>query len=44
VHWAREFLVPWIGRRLRGESSGDHVTAKGALSPEDIRMRIAAVA
>ena len=44
VHWAREYLVPWIGRRLRGESSGDHVTAKGTLSPEDIRSRIAKVA
>ncbi|MFF7986452.1 SGNH/GDSL hydrolase family protein [Streptomyces sp. NPDC007901] len=44
VHWAREYLVPWIGRRLRGESSGDHVTAKGALSPDDIKMRIASVA
>lgn len=28
IHWAREYLVPWIGRRLRGESSGDHVSAK----------------
>ncbi|MFE6668170.1 SGNH/GDSL hydrolase family protein [Streptomyces sp. NPDC057697] len=28
IHWAREYLVPWIGRRLRGESSGDHVEAK----------------
>ncbi|MCS0638035.1 SGNH/GDSL hydrolase family protein [Streptomyces sp. LP05-1] len=28
IQWAREYLVPWIGRRLRGESSGDHVTAK----------------
>ncbi len=28
VQWAREYLVPWIGRRLRGESSGDHVSAK----------------
>ncbi|MEU7278062.1 SGNH/GDSL hydrolase family protein [Streptomyces sp. NPDC045431] len=28
IQWAREFLVPWIGRRLRGESSGDHVSAK----------------
>lgn len=44
VHWAREYLVPWIGRRLRGESSGDHVTAKGALSPDDIKSRIAPVA
>ncbi|WP_438290182.1 SGNH/GDSL hydrolase family protein [Streptomyces sp. HUAS TT7] len=28
IHWAREYLVPWIGRRLRGESSGDEVSAK----------------
>jgi lysophospholipase L1-like esterase len=28
IHWAREYLVPWIGRRLRGESSGDAVLAK----------------
>nr|WP_269858065.1 SGNH/GDSL hydrolase family protein [Streptomyces sp. RPT161] len=28
IQWAREHLVPWIGRRLRGESSGDRVTAK----------------
>ncbi|MFI2369208.1 SGNH/GDSL hydrolase family protein [Streptomyces sp. NPDC018833] len=28
INWAREYLVPWIGRRLRGESSGDHVAAK----------------
>lgn len=28
VRWAREFLVPWMGRRLTGRSSGDHVTAK----------------
>ena len=28
IHWAREYLVPWIGRRLRGESSGDHMEAK----------------
>ncbi|NLV80927.1 MAG: SGNH/GDSL hydrolase family protein [Rhodococcus sp.] len=26
--WARDFLVPWVGRRLRHESSGDGVTAK----------------
>jgi lysophospholipase L1-like esterase len=26
--WAREYLGPWVGRRLRGESSGDRVTAK----------------
>jgi lysophospholipase L1-like esterase len=28
IQWAREHLVPWIGRRLRGESSGDHVLPK----------------
>ncbi|MGW1770862.1 SGNH/GDSL hydrolase family protein [Streptomyces sp. NPDC002104] len=28
ILWAREHLVPWIGRRLRGESSGDHVEPK----------------
>ncbi|WP_419999674.1 SGNH/GDSL hydrolase family protein [Streptomyces boninensis] len=28
IHWAREHLVPWIGRRLRGESSGDGVRPK----------------
>ncbi|MFE2723628.1 SGNH/GDSL hydrolase family protein [Kitasatospora sp. NPDC059327] len=28
LQWAREFLLPWVGRRLRGESSGDHVEAK----------------
>lgn len=44
VHWAREYLVPWIGRRLRGESSGDYVTAKGHLSPDDIKSRIGRVA
>jgi lysophospholipase L1-like esterase len=41
VQWAREHLVPWIGRRLRGRSSGDHVTAKGTLSPAEIKSRIA---
>ncbi len=28
LHWAREFLVPWIGRRLTGRSSGDGVPPK----------------
>ncbi|MET9221568.1 MULTISPECIES: SGNH/GDSL hydrolase family protein [unclassified Streptomyces] len=28
IQWAREYLVPWIGRRLRGESSGDDVEPK----------------
>ncbi|MFW0181821.1 SGNH/GDSL hydrolase family protein [Rothia sp. CCM 9417] len=26
--WAREFVVPWIGRRLRGTSSGDNIAPK----------------
>ena len=26
--WAREHLLPWIGRRLRGTSSGDSVQAR----------------
>ncbi len=26
--WAREHLVPWVLRRLRHESSGDHIAAK----------------
>ncbi|RZQ66147.1 SGNH/GDSL hydrolase family protein [Amycolatopsis suaedae] len=28
LRWAREFALPWLGRRLRGESSGDTVSAK----------------
>jgi lysophospholipase L1-like esterase len=28
LRWTREYFVPWIGRRLRGRSSGDDVTAK----------------
>jgi lysophospholipase L1-like esterase len=28
VRWARTHLAPWVGRRLRGVSSGDAVTAK----------------
>ncbi|MFD6420157.1 SGNH/GDSL hydrolase family protein [Streptomyces sp. NPDC060194] len=28
ILWAREYLAPWIGRRLRGTSSGDHLAAK----------------
>jgi lysophospholipase L1-like esterase len=34
LRWAGGFLVPWVGRRLRGRSSGDGVTAKrAALAP-----------
>jgi lysophospholipase L1-like esterase len=28
ARWAREYLAPWINRRLRGASSGDGLTAK----------------
>jgi len=28
AQWAREYLKPWVGRRLRGVSSGDELTAK----------------
>ncbi|MCP2260635.1 Lysophospholipase L1 [Streptoalloteichus tenebrarius] len=28
LRWAKEHFVPWIGRRLRGESSGDGVRPK----------------
>lgn len=35
--WAREFLGPWIGRRLRGRSSGDARQAKRPeLTPIDL--------
>ncbi|GAB6902813.1 SGNH/GDSL hydrolase family protein [Kineosporia succinea] len=30
LQWARTFLVPWIGRRLRGVSSGDAILPKRA--------------
>ncbi|NIH80396.1 SGNH/GDSL hydrolase family protein [Amycolatopsis viridis] len=28
LQWGREHVLPWIGRRLRGESSGDTLAAK----------------
>jgi lysophospholipase L1-like esterase len=28
VRWVRRYLFPWVGRRLRGVSSGDFVTPK----------------
>ncbi|MBM2616846.1 SGNH/GDSL hydrolase family protein [Actinoplanes sp. LDG1-06] len=34
LRWAREHLAPWVGRHLRGHSSGELVTAKRpALAP-----------
>jgi hypothetical protein len=36
AQWARDHLSPWVGRRLRGVSSGDGLTAKyPALSQPD---------
>ncbi|NBE53166.1 SGNH/GDSL hydrolase family protein [Streptomyces boluensis] len=40
IQWAREYLVPWIGRRLRGESSGDHVAAKGVVDPYALKSQL----
>jgi lysophospholipase L1-like esterase len=36
IGWAREYLVPWVVRRIRQQSSGDLITAKrpDALPPE----------
>ena len=28
IGWAREYLVPWVLRRVRHQSSGDNVTPK----------------
>lgn len=28
IGWAREYLVPWVVRRIRHQSSGDRITAK----------------
>jgi hypothetical protein len=28
ARWAREYAVPWFGRRLRGVSSGDSLAPK----------------
>lgn len=36
AHWVREHLAPWVGRRLRGTSSGD---ALGPKAPELTRVR-----
>lgn len=30
--WAKDHLLPWVLRRLRGQSSGDHVLAKRPLA------------
>src|SRR5699024_9173950 len=34
--WAKQYLAPWVGRRLRGESSGDRLDPK---LPELTRVR-----
>jgi len=28
AHWARQYVGPWVHRRLRGQSSGDAISAK----------------
>lgn len=28
LQWAKDFLVPWVGRRVRGTSSGDGIAPK----------------
>jgi hypothetical protein len=28
LRWARRYFLPWVGRRLRGVSSGDLMAAK----------------
>ena len=28
AQWAREYVGPWVQRRLRGQSSGDSISAK----------------
>jgi lysophospholipase L1-like esterase len=39
LRWARRHFVPWVGRHLRGQSSGDRVTAKRpALAPIDNQL------
>jgi lysophospholipase L1-like esterase len=36
ARWAREYVVPWVQRRLRGQSSGDTISAKRpTLTPLD---------
>ena len=35
LNWAREYAVPWVGRRLRGVSSGDELPPK---YPELVRL------
>jgi hypothetical protein len=37
--WVRGFVLPWIGRRLRGRSSGDGRAAK---RPAPVTVRAAA--
>jgi hypothetical protein len=37
AQWVREHLLPWVGRRLRGTSSGDGRDAKDA-APHPIEL------
>jgi hypothetical protein len=38
ARWVRIHLLPWVGRRLRGVSSGDRITAKHAELVEVLPM------
>jgi lysophospholipase L1-like esterase len=42
AQWTREHLVPWVGRRLRGESSGDVLTPKYPRLAHPVRVPLAA--
>lgn len=37
--WAREYLVPWVVRRIRHQSSGDFITAKRPLAERYTRIQ-----
>lgn len=40
IQWAREYLAPWIGRRLRGRSNGDgRLPKRPGLDPVSCRNR-----
>lgn len=42
AQWAREYLSPWVGRRLRGVSSGDDLQPKYAVPGHPLRASVTA--
>ncbi|MWV58000.1 SGNH/GDSL hydrolase family protein [Rathayibacter sp. VKM Ac-2754] len=40
LQWAREYLVPWVVRRVRHQSSGDFITAKRPSAEPYLRASI----